>query len=190
MQELMLVTRETTYTRPWLGWSLDMLIHTSPSADVHRSLMNYNAWVCATHVCIRPRSRFVSVVSPHFCICFCGSSSLFLLIYLRLRSTNGAVRPSATPGLDLHLTRDKPCRNRRRVVLLRDHEIRGDRELVCSESREFNDVANKRSFSRLHFDVCRGVGCASGETPVNWLARFSWFTILVIRSGVYVCAIW
>lgn len=112
MQELMLVTHETTYTRPWLGWSLDMLIHTSPSADVHRSPMNYNAWVCATHVCIRPRSRLVSVVSPCFCILFCGSSSLFLLIYLRLRSTNGAVCPSATPGLDLHLTRDKLCRNR------------------------------------------------------------------------------
>lgn len=26
----MLVTRSTRYTRPWRGWSLDILIHTSP----------------------------------------------------------------------------------------------------------------------------------------------------------------
>ena len=116
----MLVTRETKLhaavarMEPRYAHS-----YLAPSADVHRSPMNYNACVCATHVRIRPRgfsslSLSPSLVSLILPVPFPVAPSLDPPVAATVRERG------CLPGRDTDFRfafderRAAPCRNRRR----------------------------------------------------------------------------
>lgn len=119
-----------------------------PSADVHRSPMNYNAWL-GMYVCAPNLSLSLSLLSRvstrPLRLSFPLSFSLQLSsipCFARRRKARGSLLGSIH-----HVWRERRSRAVVviGVVLLRDHEIRADRELaflVCIQGhRGFNDVA-------------------------------------------------
>lgn len=134
----MFLTRRTRYSRP--RWSLDMLIHTSPSADVHRSPMNYNARVVRN----APPARLLSRIRV----------SIPLPVPPEPLVHERGCSPGRDTGFRLTFDDSQPCRNRCRSLARSRNPSRPRTWLsrLHSGSRGFNDVVNTRSFSRWHFD--------------------------------------